>query len=123
MKISGKHSVEEINGIRCSVIEKESHRERAAFLQAVMEHNGYTVQVQKNNPPPVKPKPGAPVAEPVPAPETFKVGVSELQFNVAVMIYSRKLKTLENKILLPTYWTGEDPGYDGWYLQWNKNKF
>lgn len=122
MKISGKHSVEEINGIRCSLIEKDVSRERADFLQAVLEHNGYQVLIQKIIPPPPKPaKPGAEPPPPAPAsPETFKVGVTDISFNVAVMIFSRKLKTPGDKVLLPTYWTQEDAGYEGWYWKWEK---
>ncbi len=124
MKISGKHSVEEMNGVRCSVVEKDARQERVNFLQAILEHNGFRVEIQKNIPPP--PKPAKPGAEPPPAPlavpETFKVGVTDLSFNLAVMIYSRTLKTLEDKVLLPTYWTQEDPGYEGWYWDWKGNK-
>lgn len=120
MKISGKHSVEEVNGIRCSLVEKQASPERAEFLQAVLKHNGYEVHIQKNIPPPPKPpKPGtenAPPPEPVP--DTFKVGVTDLSFNVAIMVFSRKLRTMENKVLLPTYWTQEAPEYDGWYWKW-----
>lgn len=124
MKISGKHSVEEINGVRCSVVEKQASEERVKFLEVLLQHNGYIVEIQKNLPPPAKPqKPGTEAPEAQPAvPETYKVGVTDITFNIAVMVFSRKLSTLENKVLLPTYWTQEAPEYEGWYWTWKENK-
>jgi hypothetical protein len=120
MKISGKHSIEEINGVRCSVADKQATAERTRFLEILLEHNGYKTEWQKNIPPPAKPpKPGTetPAVQPS-TPETYKVGVTDITFNVAIMIFSRKLKTLQNKVLLPTYWTQEDPEYYDWYWKW-----
>ncbi len=120
MKISGKHSVEEINGTRCSVVEIETSEARANFLQALLKHNGYTVEIQKNIPPPLKPKKQGEVelTTVTETPATFKIGVTDITFNVSIMVFSRKLKTLENKILLPTYWTQEDMEYEGWYWKY-----
>lgn len=122
MKISGKHSVEEINGARCSVVEKQATEERARFLEALLRHNGYETEVQKNVPPPPKPqKPGAEAPAPQPpAQETYKVGVRDITFNVSVMLFSRKLKTPDNKILLPVFWNQESTDYDDWYWKWKK---
>lgn len=122
MKISGKHIVEEINGDRCSVVEKQASGERAKFLQALLEHNGYEVQVQKNIPLPPKPqKPGAEAPAPQPpAQETYKVGVKDIAFNVSVMVFSRTLKTPDNKILLPAFWNQESADYNDWYWKWKK---
>ncbi len=126
MTISGKHTVEALNGVRCVLLEKDVSAERAAFIKAVLEHNGYHVQVQKIVPPPPKaPKvdpnadPNAPPPPPPPpppvVPETFKVGVTDLSFVLSVMVYTRRLRTLDNQVLLPTYWTQEDPAFKSWY--------
>ena len=120
MKISGKHTVEAINGIRCVVVERDASEDRANFLSDVLRHNGYDVQIQKNIPPPSKiQKPEEPVAIPtVVIPETFKIGVTDLSFVLSVMLFTRKLKTLENKVLLPSYWSQEDVDYSGWYWKY-----
>ncbi len=126
MTISGKHQIEALNGVRCVLLEKEAGPLRAEFLKAVLQHNGYAVQLQRNVPPPPKaPKPAAnadpdappppPPPPPPPVPETYKVGVEDLSFVLSVMIFSRRLKTLDNQVLLPTYWTQEDPAFHSWY--------
>ena len=122
LKISGKHKVEEINGVRCSVVEKEATEERAKFLMAVLEHNGYKVQIQKNIPVPPKIKKAEEAEAPVIADvlDTYKVGVTDIAFNSAIMVFSRKLKTLANKIILPTYWNQEEINYQGWYWKFKK---
>jgi len=121
MKINGKHTIEELNGIRCSVVEKDASAERADFLKRLLEHNRFNVQVQKNLPPPPKPaKPGETPPEPVATPDTYKVGVSDLTFILSTAIYSRKLRTPEGKILSANYWTQESPEFDDWYWTFGK---
>jgi hypothetical protein len=117
MNISGKHTVEAIDGVRCAVVDKEATPERADFLKRILEHNGYTVHMQQNVKPAPKPKPGEEAVPPPPQPLSFKVGVTDLSFVVSNMLYDRSLKTLDGKVLLPTYWTQEDPAYEGWYWE------
>src|SRR5262245_22361008 len=98
------HGIEEIDGVRCAVVEKNVSPERTEFLKRLLEHNGYTVMVAPSPPPKVvPPKPAAPVAEgqpappppppPPPAPETFTVGVTDLLFHAMLLVYERSLKT------------------------------
>lgn len=86
----GKHIVEEIDGVRCSLVEKGISPERADFLKKLLELNGYTVKL-------------APEGEA----GTFKVGVADLLFNPVVDVYKRRLKSLSGKKITPAYWLQE----------------
>lgn len=86
----GKHLVEEIDGERCSVVEKGVSAERIEFLKKLLEFNNYTVKVIANG-----------------EPETFKIGVTDLLFNPVVEVYKRSLKSLSGKKVTPAYWLQE----------------
>jgi len=51
------HALEDINGVRCAVVEKNVTPERAEFLKNLLELNGYTVMVAPSPPPKVIAKP------------------------------------------------------------------
>lgn len=119
------HVVEELSGVRCSIVEKNVPPERVEFLKKLLEHNGYTVLVAQTPPPPAKPAPkapapvigpdGQPVAvappppppPPPPAPNTFTVGVTNITFHVMLAVYERSLYTLENNPVSIAYWNQE----------------
>lgn len=86
----GKHLVEEMDGIRCSVVEKGSSPERAEFLKKLLELNGYTVKVVPETDLP-----------------TFKIGVADLIFNTVIDVYKRRLKSFTGKRVTPAYWLQE----------------
>jgi hypothetical protein len=86
----GKHLVEEIDGARCSVVEKGIPADRTEFLKKLLELNGYTVKV-------------AAVAET----ENFNIGVTDLLFNPVVDVYKRSLKSISGKKVTPAYWLQE----------------
>jgi hypothetical protein len=86
MAINPYHTVEEINGVRCSVVEKKVSEERAAFVRKVLEFNKLNVQMSK--------------AED----GTFIVGVDDIIFNAVHAVYNRSLKTPEGKVLTVAYW-------------------
>ena len=83
----GKHIVEEIDGVRCTVVETGATSERVEFLKKLLEWNGYTVKV---------------VAEG--EGETFKIGVTDLIFNPVIDVYKRRLKSFTGKKVTPAYW-------------------
>lgn len=94
--ISGKHIVEEINGVRCSVVDKGASAQRVSFLKNILEYNGYTVLSEENA---RKPK-DAEDAHP-----TFKVGVTDVTFMLPVALYFRKLKIpMSNTLADEIYW-------------------
>ena len=122
MQISGKHSIEEMDGTRCSVVETSCDAARAEFLKQVLEGNGFSVKVQKNIPPPPKIKKDAP-AEPAPTaqiPDTFKVGVTDLHFNLPVYLFGRMLRTPSGAVLSPAFWTQADAAFSGCYWDFGK---
>lgn len=86
----GKHLVEEIEGVRCSVVEKEVSPERAEFLKKLLEHNGYNVVTAANG-----------------EAGKFKIGVTDMLFNPVVDVYKRSLKSLSGKKVTPAYWLQE----------------
>lgn len=83
----GKHIVEEIGGVRCTVVETGVSAERMEFLKKLLELNGYEVKtVQENDS------------------GTFKIGVTDLIFNPLVDVYKRRLKSFTGKKVTPAYW-------------------
>jgi len=86
----GKHIVEEVDGVRCSLVEKGVSPERTEFLKKLLELNGYTVKVASEG------EAGA-----------FKIGVTDILFNPVVDVYKRRLKTTSGKKVTPAYWLEE----------------
>ena len=84
----GKHIVEAVDGVRCSLVETGASKERVDFLKKLLELNGYEVKV---------------VAENEEA-TTFKIGVSDLIFNPVIDVYQRRLKSFTGKRVTPAYW-------------------
>ena len=86
----GKHLVEEIEGVRCTVVEKGITPERAHFLKNLLELNGYEVKT-------------APDTDP----EKLKLGVTDILFNAVIDVYERRLKSPTGKKVTPAYWLQE----------------
>lgn len=115
MAINSNHLLEELDGVRCIVVEKNLTAERVAFLKPLLEYNTLKVVVVASPPPKVAPAP-APVVEgeavPVPvaptAPETFTMGVTNMLFNTVNAVYGRLLRTPDGHIVTPAYWHQEE---------------
>jgi len=103
MALNTNHIFEELDTIRCSIVEKNCTQPRVHFLKGLLEHNGFTVIFVKSPPPKTAAKPAAEAPANVPV-ETFTVGVTDLSFNVMNAIYNRELKTPEGTIVDPSYW-------------------
>jgi hypothetical protein len=108
MAINKNHEFEEVNGIKCAIVEKNVSAERAEFLKQLLEFNRLTVVVAPSAPPkaaaPPKPAEGEAVATPPVAPATFTVGVTNLAFNSTNAIFGRLLRTRDGHIVTPAYW-------------------
>lgn len=111
MAINKNHEFEELNGVKCGIVERMVSPERAAFLKAMLEFNGYSVVMVPSPPPKVAaPPPPAPGEEapsappPPPVPETFTMGVTDYTFNPINAIFGRMLKTKEGNIVTLAYW-------------------
>jgi hypothetical protein len=88
----GKHIVEEINGIRCTVVEKGAGTERVAFLQQLLSINKFDVQVEEEK----KVEETAPV--------TYILGVTDIVFNPMIAVYLQSLHTADGETVCPAYW-------------------
>ncbi|MCB0777926.1 MAG: hypothetical protein KDB99_16595 [Chitinophagaceae bacterium] len=114
MPLNKNHEFEELDGVKCGIVEKNVSPERLAFLKELLEYNGYTVVAVPSPPskaaPAPKPAEGEqPVAPPPPPPETFTVGVTDYTFNWVNAIFGRLLKTQNGHIVTLAYWQQNDP--------------
>lgn len=92
---NAKHIIEEIDGIRCTVVESGVTPERAAFLRQLLEFNNYEVKEKEE-------------ASETPGPEpTFTIGVTDIVFNPVFAIYECSLKIPEGGTVTPGYWQQE----------------
>ena len=66
MAINQNHLFEELNGVKCAIVEKNVSPERVDFLKRLLEHNNYTVIAVPTPMAPAKPAP--PAAKPAPNP-------------------------------------------------------
>ncbi|HFB62376.1 MAG TPA: hypothetical protein ENJ69_05275 [Bacteroidetes bacterium] len=96
MPFTGAHKEKEIDGILCRLVEENIPRGRMEFLKKLLEHNGYEVKVEKNQP--------AGSEEDSSAAETYNLWVTDVLFNPVVYVYELRLKTPDNKVVTPAYW-------------------
>ncbi|HET9057867.1 MAG TPA: hypothetical protein VFN30_13560 [Chitinophagaceae bacterium] len=113
MAINKNHEFEELDGVKCGIVEKNVKPERVSFLKSLLEFNGYTV-VTVPTPAP-KAAPAKPVTEgetpapvPPPPPGTFTVGVTDYTFNPINAIFGRLLKTPDGHVVTLAYWHQKD---------------
>jgi hypothetical protein len=124
MAINKNHEFEELDGIKCGIVEKNVSPERVAFLKKLLEYNHYTVVVVPSPPPKVSAAPVVKVVEarpddtagreeetPVPVepapiitPETFTVGVTDYTYNTINAIFGRSLKTPDGHVVTMAFW-------------------
>ena len=120
MAINKNHEFEELDGVKCGIVEKNVSPERVAFLKKILEYNRFTVVVAPSPPPKVAVVPIAigsvKVAEgeevqsstcaeaTVDKPETFTVGVTDYTFNTINAIFGRLLKTPDGHIVTLAFW-------------------
>jgi len=87
-----KRTILEVEGGKFTIVETGASKERAHFLKDLLEFNKYQVKLI------------ADAKKDATAPDTFQVGVTDLAFNAILMIYSKKLKRTDGKIVTPAYW-------------------
>jgi hypothetical protein len=115
MAINKNHEFEELDGVKCGIVEKDVSPERVAFLKNLLEFNKFTVVVIPSPPPKVPAAPVVKVAEgeevpapvepaPVITPETFTIGVTDYTYNTINAIYGRLLKTPDGHVVTMAYW-------------------
>ena len=121
MAINKNHEFEDLDGVKCAVVERNLSPSRLQFLKDVLEFNGYTTVVVTSPPPKAAaPKPAAPaaegaapevapvVAEAPPAPELFTLGVTDSTFNATNAIFGRLLRTKDGHVVTLAYWRQQE---------------
>lgn len=91
MTLKAKHIVEEINGIRCTIVEKGATTDRIDFLKKLLGFNKFEVLVAEET-----------LLEGSPA--LYTIGVTDLVFNPVIAVYEMALKTPDGKKVSPAYW-------------------
>jgi hypothetical protein len=120
MAINQNHLFEELNGVKCAVVEKNVSPGRVSFLRRILEYNRFTVVVVPSPPP----KAAAPAAAGAggsanaagavvagsdeSAPETFTMGVTDVMFNPTNAIFGRLLKLPGGHIVTLAFWQQKD---------------
>jgi hypothetical protein len=115
MAINKNHEFEELDGVKCGIVEKNVQPSRAAFLKKLLEFNRYTV-VTIASPPPKTAVAPKPVEADVPAlaatepalPETYTIGVTDYTFNTINAIFGRLLKAPGGHVVTLAYWQQND---------------
>lgn len=122
MAINKNHEFEDLDGVKCAIVEKNVSPERVEFLKRILEYNRYTVVVVKSPPAKVATPPPAPPTDPTAAapatatplvnvpdpPSTFTVGVTDVVFNATNAIMGRLLKTPDGHIVTLAYWNQKE---------------
>jgi hypothetical protein len=88
----GKHTIIEIEGVRCSLVETGLTESRALFLKSLLQDNGYIVMMEKE-----KTKEGTPL-------DTWVMGVTDILFNPVIRVYGHRLRRLDGHVVTPAYW-------------------
>jgi hypothetical protein len=101
MAINKNHEFDDLQGVKCAIVEKNVSQERADFLKALLECNGYVVVVAPAPPPKAMPaaEEGAAVA-----PASFIVGVTDVSFSAVMAVYGRQLHTQDGHVVSLAYW-------------------
>ncbi|MEI8060660.1 MAG: hypothetical protein WCG67_10920, partial [Ferruginibacter sp.] len=110
MAINKNHEFEELDGVKCGIVEKNVNAERVQFLKKLLSNNGYSVITVPSPAPKVVPAPvvknedgtiatPTEILPPPTAPETFTVGVTDYTFNPTNAIFGRALKTSNGHVV------------------------
>jgi hypothetical protein len=115
MALNKNHEFEELDGVKCGIVEKNVKPERVTFIKDLLEYNGYTVVAVPTPAPKAAPAPApkegevaVPPPPPPSAPETFTVGVTDYTFNTINAIFGRMLKTKDGHIITLAYWQQQE---------------
>lgn len=101
MALNKNHEFEELDGVKCCIVERNIGQERAQFLRTLLEGNGYTVVT-------VTLAPKTPEAEGAEVPALYTLGVTDMTFNAVNAVFGRFLRTREGKVVTLAYWQQKD---------------
>jgi len=126
MAINKNHLFEDVDGIKCAIVETNVSADRATFLKNILEYNGYTVVTSLLAVPAAPPQPAAEtpatVSDTPPQPALYKIGVTDVAFNAINAIFGRLLHTPDGKVVTMAYWLQKEPeSHDEIpYYEWKK---
>jgi hypothetical protein len=92
MPLKAKHIVEEVNGIRCTIVEKGISASRCEFLKNLLEFNKFEVVVSEES------------KESEEMPTTFTLGVTDFLFNPVIAVYESSLLAPKGGRVSSDYW-------------------
>ena len=95
MVLKAKHIVEEINGQRCTVVEKGIEKNRLDFLKDLLLFNKFEVVVDEV----------AKTEET--AVQLYNIGVTDLVFNPVIAVYEMSMKNQKGQPVTAPYWNQE----------------
>ena len=111
MAINKNHEFEELDGVKCAIVEKNVSLVRVEFLKKLLEYNKFKVVVIPSPPPKAAPavatseeEGGQPIESPAIPVETFTVGVTDYTFNSVNAIFGRLLHTPDGHVVTLAYW-------------------
>ena len=116
MAINKNHEFEELDGVKCAIVEKNVSAARIDFLKQLLEFNKYQVVVAASPAPKAAPivtpavandatiETPTPATEAPPAPTSFTIGVTDVMFNATNAIFGRALHTPDGHIVSLAYW-------------------
>lgn len=108
MAINKNHEFEELDGVKCGIVEKNVPAGRVEFLKDLLTFNGYTVMVVPSPAPKATPSKEGEEAPVVITPETFTVGVTDYTFNSINAVFGRSLKTKNGHVVTLAYWNQQE---------------
>jgi len=111
MAINKNHEFEELEGVKCAIVEKNVSPERVDFLKKLLEYNKFKVVVISSPPPKaasaaiiIEGDAAQPVESPSSPVETFTVGVTDYTFNPVNAIFGRLLHTSDGQVVTLAFW-------------------
>jgi hypothetical protein len=108
MAINKNHLFDDLDGVKCAIVETNASEERVAFLKSLLEYNKYTVVVVPSPPAKAAPAPaaagGETAAAPPPPPSTFTIGVTDVMFNPTNAVFGRLLHAPGGHVVTLAYW-------------------
>jgi len=104
MAINKNHEFEDLNGIKCAIVEINVSADRVTFLKNLLQYNGYTVVVVEVNATPAKTTEGVTENETSQVPSLYTIGVADVTFNVINAVFGRLLRTPEGHTVTLAYW-------------------
>lgn len=124
MAINKNHEFEDLDNVKCSIVEKNVSANRVQFLKDLLSYNQYTVIVVASPAPKTAttvtpaavaegentnatPNLAEPTNEPI-VPSTFTVGVTDLRFNPTNAVFGRSLHTPDGNVVTLAYWNQEE---------------